>query len=96
VPFVRPLTVTGEADAVPLNTFVPSVALAAKLVIASLPTSEGAVNATDTSALLADASPIVGASGTNRLSLPIKPPLLAIAYDPYASSIISYEEIDDA
>ena len=68
MPFVRPEIVTGEEEPVPPITLVPSVAEAPYPVIGSSPTSEGAVNATDTCPEPAVAAPIVGASGTLRLS----------------------------
>jgi hypothetical protein len=62
VPFVRPLTVIGEAD--PVAVMLPGLDVTVYPVIAPPPTLEGAVKATDADKFPAVAVPMVGASGT--------------------------------
>jgi len=62
VPFVNPLTVTGDEAADPVKH--PGLDFAVYEVIAPPPTHDGAVNVTDADALAPVAVPIVGAFGT--------------------------------
>ena len=62
VPFANPVTVTGEADPVPVIEL--GVEVAVYPVIALAPGFEGAVKVTDAVVLPPVAVPIVGASGT--------------------------------
>jgi hypothetical protein len=62
VPFVRPLTVMGEAEPVPVTP--PGLDVTVYPVIGRFPSLAGAVKVTEAEAKLAVAVPMVGAPGT--------------------------------